>query len=139
MWLSRWGEVSLQLGHYGRWEGHTQPWKKANLLMEFDHAKLVEIPLEHQMPHYNIFTEVPAIPRKSLIPFSEYDFFSVILSKARFAGCILICIYILLCLCNESSRQLKAGRWVLLFLLERNLRGIKVYFDRTKQLIIFCF
>lgn len=75
MWLSRWGEVSLQLGHYGRWEGHTQPWKKANLLMEFDHAKLVEIPLEHQMPHYNIFTEVPAIPRKSLIPFSEYHFF----------------------------------------------------------------
>lgn len=44
-------------------------WKKANLLMEFDHAKLVEIPLEHQMPHYNIFTEVPAIPRNSLIPF----------------------------------------------------------------------
>lgn len=43
--------------------------------MEFDHAKLVEIPLEHQMPHYNIFTEVSAIPRKSLIPFSEYVFF----------------------------------------------------------------
>lgn len=42
--------------------------------MEFDHAKLVEIPLEHQMPHYNIFTEVPAFPRKSLIPFSKYDF-----------------------------------------------------------------
>jgi len=39
--------------------------------MEFDHAKLVEIPLERQMPHYNIFTEVPAIPRKPLIPFSE--------------------------------------------------------------------
>lgn len=69
MCLSRWGEVSLQWGQRGRWEGHTQPWKKANLLMEFDHAKLVEVPLEHQMPHYNIFTEVPAIPRKSFIPF----------------------------------------------------------------------
>lgn len=78
--------------------------------MEFDHAKLVEIPLEHQMPHYNIFTEVSAIPRKSLIPFLEYDF-SVILPKARFVGCVLFCIYVLLCPCNESSHELKASRW----------------------------
>lgn len=99
--------------------------------MEFDHAKLVEIPLEHQMPHYNIFTEVPAIPRKSLIPFSEYEFFSDKILKAGFQGCILVCIYILLCLSNKSSHQLKAGRRDLLFLMERILQGIQVYFDRT--------
>lgn len=42
--------------------------------MEFDHAKLVEIPLEHQMPHYNIFTEASAIPRKDLVSFTVYNF-----------------------------------------------------------------
>jgi hypothetical protein len=29
--------------------------------MEFDHAKLVKIPVEHQMPHYNILEEMSSI------------------------------------------------------------------------------
>lgn len=67
--FSRWDEIFSHWGHRGRREGHTYPWKKATLFMGCDHAKLVEIPLGHQMPHYNIFTET------SIIPFLNNDFF----------------------------------------------------------------
>lgn len=72
LWLSTWSEVFLHWGHHGRWEGHTYPWKKANLLIEFDHAKLVEIPLGYQMSHYNILTETSVILFLSGVPFIPF-------------------------------------------------------------------
>lgn len=48
--------------------------EESQLINGIDHAKLVEIPQEHQTPHYIIFTEVLAMPRKSLNAHLEYDF-----------------------------------------------------------------
>lgn len=43
-------------------ERDTHLWKKASFLMESDHAKLVEIPIGHQVSHYKIFTETSLSP-----------------------------------------------------------------------------
>ena len=36
--------------------------EESQLINGFNDAKLIEIPLEHQMAHYNIFTETFVIP-----------------------------------------------------------------------------
>lgn len=73
--------------------------------MEFDHAKLVEIPLEHQTPHYNIFTEVLAIPRKSLIPILEYDFYFRMIFQSKVCG-----MYFVLCLALSPQGKRSAAK-----------------------------